>query len=65
MLCNSMARERGDRLAMSTPAASVVIPTYQRRELVVEAVQSVVAQTEPLFELIVVDDDGTTAPPRH
>lgn len=44
------------------PAISVIIPTYQRRELVRRAAASVLAQTCRDFELIVVDDgsnDGT------
>lgn len=44
------------------PEVSVVIPTYNRREMVVEAVDSVLAQTVSDYELIVVDDgsaDGT------
>ena len=45
------------------PAVSIVIPTYQRRDLVVGAVRSVLAQTQSDLELIVVDDgsvDGTS-----
>jgi len=44
------------------PAVSVIIPTYNRRELVREAIASVLAQTHSDVELIVVDDgsdDGT------
>jgi glycosyl transferase family 2 len=38
---------------------SVVIPTYQRRDLVRGAVESVLAQSFPDFEVIVVDDGST------
>jgi glycosyl transferase family 2 len=41
------------------PAVSVVVPTYQRRELVRRAVASVIAQTYRDFELIVIDDGST------
>lgn len=43
---------------------SAIIPTYNRRELVVHAVGTVLAQTFPVDEIIVVDDgstDGTEA----
>jgi glycosyltransferase involved in cell wall biosynthesis len=46
------------------PGVSVIVPTYQRRELVRRAVASVIAQTYRDFELIVIDDgstDGTAA----
>jgi glycosyltransferase involved in cell wall biosynthesis len=45
-----------------TPEASVVIPTYNRRDYVLDAIKSVLAQRDAEFELIVVDDgsgDGT------
>jgi glycosyltransferase involved in cell wall biosynthesis len=45
-----------------TLPVSIILPTYQRRELVTRAVRSVLAQTFEDFELIVVDDgsdDGT------
>src|SRR5258708_1706620 len=38
---------------------SVIIPTYNRREMVAEAIQSVLAQRDATFELIVVDDGST------
>jgi glycosyltransferase involved in cell wall biosynthesis len=44
---------------MGAPKVSVIIPTYQRRELVVRAVASVLAQTYRDLELIVVDDGST------
>ncbi|GAB4258166.1 MAG: glycosyltransferase [Deferrisomatales bacterium] len=46
------------------PLVSVVIPTFDRRELACEAVASVLAQTLGDWELVVVDDgsrDGTAA----
>ncbi len=46
-------------VAGPSPRVSVVVPTYQRRGLVVEAVDSILAQTEPDFEVLVVDDGST------
>jgi glycosyltransferase involved in cell wall biosynthesis len=45
-----------------SPEVSVIIPTYNRRAMVREAIDSVLAQNRAVFELIVVDDgssDGT------
>ncbi len=41
------------------PRASVVIPTYNRRHGVVEAIDSVLAQSMPDFEVLVIDDGST------
>ena len=42
---------------------SVIIPTFNRRPMVVEAIQSVLVQREVRFELIVVDDGSTDGTP--
>ena len=45
-----------------TPGVSVIIPTYNRRAMLLEAIDSVLAQSTRAFELIVIDDgsnDGT------
>ena len=41
---------------ISNPIVSVIIPTYNRTNLVGRAIQSVLNQTYQDFELIVVDD---------
>lgn len=41
------------------PGVSVVVPTYNRRDLVTRAIDSVLAQTYSGLELIVVDDGST------
>jgi len=40
-------------------AVSVVIPTFNRRELLLEAINSVLAQTTPVREVVVADDNST------
>jgi glycosyltransferase involved in cell wall biosynthesis len=42
-----------------TPLVSIVLPTYNRAYVLWRAIQSVLAQTEPRWELIVVDDGST------
>ena len=51
--------EGAKRGADECPRVSVIIPTYNRAELVHQAVQSVIAQSWLDWELIVVDDGST------
>lgn len=46
---------------MATPLVSVIIPTYRRRELLREAVESVLAQTVSDIEVLVVEDGSHVA----
>ena len=48
----------------ANPLVSIVIPTYNRRHFVTDAIDSCLGQTQPNCEIIVVDDgsaDGTAA----
>jgi len=44
---------------MDSPTVSVIIPTYNRRDLVQRALESVFAQNYRNFEILVVDDGST------
>jgi glycosyltransferase involved in cell wall biosynthesis len=48
-----------------TPDVSVIIPTYNRRAMVLEAIDSVQTQSIREFELIVVDDGSTDGSAEH
>lgn len=43
----------------NTPRVSVIIPTYNRSKLLIEAVRSVLNQTFQDFELLIIDDGST------
>jgi glycosyltransferase involved in cell wall biosynthesis len=48
-----------------TPEVSVIIPTYNRCAMLLEAIDSVLAQSATTFELIVIDDGSTDGIAEH
>ena len=53
------AGRSGTSTAFPSPAVSVVMPTWNREALIVDAIESVLAQSFTDWELIVVDDGST------
>jgi len=51
-------RSKG-QLKLPLPTVSVVIPTYNRADVVTKAIDSVLTQTFQHFEIIIVDDGGS------
>ena len=49
--------------AADNPLISVIIPVFDRQDWIAEAVDSVLLQDHPSFELIVVDDGSTDQTP--
>lgn len=47
-----------------TPLVSVIVPTYNRPEMLVEAIQSILNQTFQDFEILVVNDAGVDVHPQ-
>src|SRR3972149_8504173 len=52
-------RREGESKPMGTPKGSSVIPAYNHEKYVGEAIQSVLEQTFPDFELIIINDGST------
>ena len=43
-------------MSTGTPRISVLMPVYDAERYVAEAVESILAQTDPEFEFIIIDD---------
>lgn len=58
-ICYKTLNIGGFPIKLESPTVSVIIPTYNRSQLVTEAVDSVLSQSYTDFELLVVDDGST------
>ncbi|NOY05610.1 MAG: glycosyltransferase family 2 protein, partial [Chlorobi bacterium] len=47
------------------PQVSVILPTYNRRQLLPRAVDSVLEQVDVLWQLIIIDDGSTDETPEY
>lgn len=48
-----------DRISINNPKVSIIVPTYNRCKLIMETIDSVVAQTFANWECIIIDDWST------
>ena len=52
-----------ERVKVADPLHSVIVPAYNAGETIGQAISSVIAQTSPSFEVVVVDDGSRDATP--
>src|SRR3984885_13637441 len=64
MHLNAQCEPAGRAPQATIPAISVVMPTYNGERLLPPAIESILNQTFPNFELIVIDDGSTDNTPR-
>ena len=46
-------------MSVENPLVTIITPTYNRSEFILEAVESVIKQSYPHFEFLIVDDGST------